>query len=263
MRFRVFLGLLLLAGSATADVTATVTWTPPSQTADGSPLTGDRALTAYELSIDGDSQRLPASRTRHEISVANGRTIQVSVRACNAYGCSGAGANMRFTAPGGAGANPAPPPEPTKPVAPAPAGRQALWRGMAVGSDVVDYGHLLDGYDGEASEVVIRLSGATGGRLFMSYPIRLRLVNRRIRAEWHHPEYQRTNIMMVNPVIVRAGETREIRFYCDTETDVWMLDVSGTRVAAENATRCIGNAWGSLRVGGAGGEAKIEVHDVP
>lgn len=255
--------MTLLAGSAAADVTATVTWTAPSLTADGSPLGGDRALTGYELSIDGVSQRLPASRTRHEILVASGRTINVTLRACNAYGCSGAGTNMRFTAAGGPGSEPVNPAEPEEPVPPKPSGGKVLWSGMARGSDVVDYGHLLNGYNGTASEVAIRLSGATEGRLFTSYPIRVRLLNRRIRAEWHHPEFERTNVMMVNPVIVGPGETRDIRFYCNTETDVWTLDVSGTEVIAEDARRCLGNSWGSLRVGGAGGEASIRISDIP
>lgn len=267
MRFRVLLGLLLLAGSAMADVTATVSWTAPTHSADGSPLTGDRALTAFDLSVDGVSQRLPASRTRHEISVADGRTIRISVRACNAYGCSGAGATMSFTAPGGPVGTTPTPAEPATPVAPLPSNeplpskRQVLWSGMARGFDVVDYGHLLNAYEGHASEVVIRLNGGTEGALFLSYPIRIRLLRGKVRAEWYHPRYQRTNVMIVNPVVVRPGDTHEIRFHCDTVTDVWTLDVNGTKVTAGNAKQCIGNSWGFLRVGGAGGDAKIDVYD--
>ena len=99
MRIRVLLGLLLLSGSSLADVTATFRWTVPGATEDGRPLVGDLALTEYRLFVDGVPRSVPASATSHDISVAEGQTVAIYIKACHAYGCSAPSETLNFTAP--------------------------------------------------------------------------------------------------------------------------------------------------------------------
>jgi hypothetical protein len=88
--------LPLLAQAATA----TINWTAPATAIDGSPLTGQQAITGYQVwvstaTIPSNTTMTPtatitgtATTTTQSITANPGATIYTRVKACNAVGCS-------------------------------------------------------------------------------------------------------------------------------------------------------------------------------
>lgn len=92
--FALFLPLLVHAA------TATVAWSAPTTASDGSPLTGQQAITSYQVwvstvSISSTTTAPPTATitgttttTTQSITANPGATIYTRVKACNAAGCS-------------------------------------------------------------------------------------------------------------------------------------------------------------------------------
>lgn len=259
--------LLLLAPLAHADQTATIRWTAPVETVDGTPLRGAYALTRFRVLVDGKATTLPASASSHKVTVASGQTISVNIQACHASRCSALSPKIRFPP---AGQSPAPEPDPEPGLNPAPDPRpvgansrtpgQLVWSGIGQGSRTVDYGWgVLMVADATAVTLSIRAEGATQGRLFELYPFRIDLANGRVRARWQQSRRPESRIELINPLPIGRAGTQTISFTCDLESRRWSLVVNGSPVSVVGPKRCLSEGWGRLKVAGAGGEAKIDV----
>jgi len=243
LRIRFLLGTLVLAGPAVADVTATFEWTAPAGATNGQPLVGDHALTGYKFVVDGNVQNLPASATRRDVLVADGDTVSVYLKACNAGGCGAPSETLSFTAPAG---------ESTPP----PANEQILWSGIGQGSTPIAQGNVLGGYDGLRTRTTISLSGASSGSILIAYAIRIGVLDGYLRVDW------RDGKVIGHPTAIRPERAYDIVFECDRDAQVWNLTVDGHTVTVENAPICVSDSWGQLKVAGAGGTAEIAIYDV-
>lgn len=98
-KFLAILFLALLPGLASA-ASITVNWTLPLTAVDGTPLTGEQALTSVQVflstaTIADSSTAAPtatltatASTTTQTVTAAPGQTIYARIKACNSGGCS-------------------------------------------------------------------------------------------------------------------------------------------------------------------------------
>lgn len=80
--------------------TATINWTAPATASDGSPLTGQQAITSYQVwvstsTIPSTTATTPtatitgtATTTTQTVVASPGQTIFARVKACNVVGCS-------------------------------------------------------------------------------------------------------------------------------------------------------------------------------
>lgn len=99
---RLLAALLLMPGIALAQTvpgTANISWTLPTQTVTGLPLTGQYAITSIQVfvstsQIPDTSTMQPtvtlgagATSTAQTLQVANGGTLYARVKVCNASGC--------------------------------------------------------------------------------------------------------------------------------------------------------------------------------
>ena len=243
LRIRLLLGTLLLSGPAAADVTTTFEWSAPASAANGQPLVGDHALTGYKFVVDGNVQNLPVSATSRDVLVADGDTVSVFVKACNAGGCGAPSETLSFTAPAG---------ESTPP----PANEQIVWSGIGQGSTPIGQGHVLAGYDGQRTRTTISLSGASDGSILIAFAIKIRVRAGYLQVDW------RDGKVIDHPTAIRADKSYDIVFECDRDADVWILTVDGHSVTVENAPICVSDSWGQLKVAGAGGTAEIAIYDV-
>ena len=261
--------LLLLAPLAQADQTATIRWTVPTTTVDGTPLKGPYALTTFRVVVDGKATRLPASVFRHQVEVASGHTISVQIQACHASRCSAPSPTIRFTAAGdpptlnqgperGPERGPEPAPEYGIVGTSHPAAGQLVWSGIGQRVKTVNYGKVVKVKDAMAVTVNIRAEGARQGTLVSLFPFKIDLVNGRVRAQWRNSRREE-HIELVNPRSISARGTLTVSFTCDRQNHRWSLTVNGSQVSIAGPRRCLGDAWGKLEVGGAGGEAKIDV----
>lgn len=100
MRTTRFLLILLALFPVLAHAaTATVRWTAPTAASDGTPLTGEQAITSYQVwlstaTIPANTTAEPtatitgpATTTTQTITAAPGATIYARVKACNARSC--------------------------------------------------------------------------------------------------------------------------------------------------------------------------------
>jgi hypothetical protein len=90
----------IVAPAQTVPGTATISWTLPTVSVEGLPLTGINSLTEVRVflataQIADDSAMAPtltlgpgATTTTHTMQVANGSTLYARIKACNAGGCS-------------------------------------------------------------------------------------------------------------------------------------------------------------------------------
>ena len=271
MGMRWGLALLLLAPFAQADQTATIRWTAPVETVDGTPLRGKYALTRFRVLVDGKATTLPASASSHKVTVASGQTISVNIQACHASRCSALSPTIRFPPAGGApppepdpepGLDPAPDPSPVGANSRTPG--QLVWSGIGQGSRTIDYGWgVLMVADATAVTVNIRAKGATQGTFLKLFPFKIDLVNGRVRAQWRDSRRPESHIELINPLPIGRTGTQTISFTCDLESRRWSLVANGSPVSVVGPRRCLSEAWGRLQVAGAGGEAKIDVFTLP
>lgn len=103
-RIALLLGLLFACGhaytQANVPVSAVVSWTLPTMTADGSPLTGGNALTAVQVfasstaiadgsTVQPTATLAPTAATwTYTTTAPNGSTLYFRAKACNVGGCS-------------------------------------------------------------------------------------------------------------------------------------------------------------------------------
>lgn len=92
--------IALLVPALTSAATATINWSAPTTATDGTALTGQQAITSYQvwvstLSIPSTTTGNPtatitgsATTTTQTIAANPGATIYARVKACNAAGCS-------------------------------------------------------------------------------------------------------------------------------------------------------------------------------
>jgi len=110
-RALILLALLCVLPVFAHAATATINWTAPAVAVDGSALTGQQAITSYQVwvstsSIPATSTATPtatitgtATTTTQTIGVSPGGTIYARVKACNAAGCSDFSAESSKTLP--------------------------------------------------------------------------------------------------------------------------------------------------------------------
>ena len=256
---------LLLAATAEADDVATFSWTPPTATEDGSPLTGNNALTHYKIFINGIAVVLDPDVTEHPVPVADGEYVKGYVRACNKAGCSERSRVLEYT--GGTGEGP-PPNRPGTPLnfgievedaGPiAPPDRVTLLSTTVAGNNPETYGRPTFGATTGAHIDGNQLSG---GVLISLYPFRIRIVTGYVSAEWNHSQSNDNPDPLVSTQAVDPNGETFITFYCDA--NVWTLEVNGVLVEAPITGRCASDTWGSLQIGAAGGTADTELYDLP
>lgn len=98
-KFILACALTLVAFSAQADAFLKLSWTNPTQTVVGGPLTGNDALTKFQFFISPNSipdtatptVEIPANnplQTTYQYPAQYGQTLYARMTACNSTGCS-------------------------------------------------------------------------------------------------------------------------------------------------------------------------------
>ena len=256
--------LVLLAGVCQADETVTVSWTPPTTTQDGTPLKGRYEITRYEVIVNGESTTVPRSVTSHRIDVASGRTVEVVIKACHARLCSPPSNTLTYTAAGEAAGPASPPPASQRGDGGTPPREEThslVWSGTGQGRGTVNYGRILDWYDGVNTEIRVDLSRARKGKVIEMGRFRLEIAGGKLRAVWRGGGRKGGDFQLVNQVVIDSASKHEALFLCRVDSGVWLLLVDGVPAVASQPGRCLGTASGDLRVGGAQGRAKIRIID--
>jgi hypothetical protein len=260
--------VVLVSGVSLADETATIRWTAPTTTQDGTPLTGRYQLTEYQVFINGVATSVPRSVTQLPVTVASGQTIEVFIKACHARRCSAPSNTIRFTASRDSSTDtlraPGPPDDP---VIDAGIGQSVIgqgrliWSGTGAGDELADFGRIVGRSDSsEAYVVTLKFKRARQGELLTLSPFSLSIVNGRVRAQWQERDRPESLIVLTHNATVQPNAAHRVVFACDARSDIWTLTVDGSTVHQSGAARCLGQTSGRLRVGGAGGNALVEIH---
>jgi hypothetical protein len=135
---------------------------------------------------------------------------------------------------------------------------QIHWRGIGVGSELVDYGRILGHLEGDRFIVTVQATEAKSGRLIDLYPFTLEISEQRITVSWRDDQESGASVQLTNPKKSRRNGRFDIIFTCESSQQQWTLMVNGGIVRSA-VPHCLEDTRGRLRIGGGGGEAVINI----